>query len=267
MLPDNLGMKQNIKNLLVCLLAIGTLGFSQSAIAGSDSKPVLRKVQPDVEGFDTLLSTPPILAPIAHDPVEMVSKSRGNQVSRKLASGNNIEDLGHYTKLERRFGVDVGMMQPFGDFQKDFASAAMVGLHFTWEAIPPFALRVSTNRASSYHKSGAALGKLTVSQINIGTQASFPMNRFIPFVSFEGSFNFNDVSFGSTKYVTAGSDTFVSTVGLNIGMGIDFIVGREMSFGFEGTYHYQVPKKINLSDSTMFDLGSSYASLGFRVNF
>lgn len=93
------------------------------------------------------------------------------------------------------------------------------------------------------------------------------MNRFIPFLKFEGSFNFNDVSFGSTKYVTAGSDTFVSTVGLNIGLGIDFIVGREMSFGFEGTYHYQVPKKINLSDSTMFDLGSSYSTLGFRVNF
>jgi hypothetical protein len=48
---------------------------------------------------------------------------------------------------------------------------------------------------------------------------------------------------------------------------MDFIVGREMSFGFEGTYHYLVPKKINLSDNSMFDLGSSYASVGFRVNF
>ncbi|MCX6101694.1 MAG: hypothetical protein NT000_00330 [Proteobacteria bacterium] len=260
-------MKQNRKNLLGQFLFLATLGFSQSVIAGPDGKPVLRKVQPDVEGFETLLPAP-VLAPLTVDsPMEVVSKSKGMGVSRRLASGNNIEDLDHYTKLERRFGIDVGVMSPFGDFQKDFASAAMVGLHFTWEAIPPFALRVSTNRASSYHKLGAALGKLTVSQINIGTQASFPMNRFIPFLKFEGSFNFNDVSFGSTKYVTAGSDTFVSTVGLNIGMGIDFIVGREMSFGFEGTYHYQVPKKINLSDSTMFDLGSSYSTLGFRVNF
>lgn len=187
---------------------------------------------------------------------------------RKLASGSSpTEDLQHYLNLQRRLGVNLGMMVPMGDFQASFSPAAMVGLHFTWEAMAPFALRVSTNRSSSYHKDGAASGKLTVSQINIGTQATFPVGRMIPFVKFEGSFNFNDVAFDSTKVVEAGSDTFVTTVGLNIGVGFDFIIGREMSFGFDGTYHYLVPKKVNLSNGSMFDLGSGYATIGFRVNF
>lgn len=187
---------------------------------------------------------------------------------RKLASGSSpAEDLQHYLNLQRRLGVNLGMMVPMGDFQSSFSPAAMVGLHFTWEAMAPFSLRVSTNRSSSYHKDGAASGKLTVSQINIGTQASFSVGRMMPFVKFEGSFNFNDVAFDSTKVVEAGSDTFVTTVGLNIGVGFDFIIGREMSFGFDGTYHYLVPKKVSLSDNSMFDLGSGYATIGFRVNF
>jgi hypothetical protein len=192
---------------------------------------------------------------------------QGLSSSRKLASTDPVDDLEHYSKLERRLGVDLGVMVPFGDFQKEFSNAAMIGLHFTWQAIAPFALRVSTNRASAYHKSGAGSGKLTVSSINIGTQASFPMKRVIPFLVFEGSFNFNDVSFDATKVVTAGSDTFITSVGLNAGLGIDFIVGREVSFGFEALYHYLVPKKINLSNGAMFDLGSGYATLGFRVSF
>lgn len=187
---------------------------------------------------------------------------------RKLASGASAaDDLQHYLNLQRRLGVNLGMVTPMGDFQKSFSPAATVGLHFTWEAMAPFSLRVSTNRSSSYHKQGAAFGKLTVSQINVGTQASFPVGRVIPFVKFEGSFNFNDVAFDASKVVEAGSDTFVTTVGLNVGFGFDFVIGREMSFGFDGTYHYLVPKKVNLKDGTMFDLGSGYATLGFRVNF
>lgn len=241
-------MKNTNKKTLVISLILTLLSLSNRVVADMDNGPMLRKVPADQEVYDSLMKG-------------------GSMPSRKLASGNNAEDLSYYSKLERRLGVDIGVMTPFGDFQKEFGNAAMIGLHFTWEAIAPFALRVSTNRASSYQKTGAAAGKLTVSSINIGTQASFPMGRFIPFLKFEGSFNFNDVSFDATKVVTAGSDTFVTTVGLNVGLGIDFIVGREMSFGFEGTYHYLVPKKINLSNNTMFDLGSSYASLGFRVNF
>lgn len=241
-------MKNTKQKTLVSSLILTLLFLSNCVIADSDNTPLMRKLPGDQEVYDSLMKN-------------------GSAPSRKLASGNNAEDLTYYTKLERRLGVDVGVMSPFGDFQKEFGNAAMIGLHFTWEAIAPFALRVSTNRASSYHKTGAAAGKLTVSSINIGAQASFPMNRFVPFLKFEGSFNFNDVSFDATKVVTAGSDTFVTTVGLNVGMGMDFIVGREMSFGFEGTYHYLVPKKINLSNGSMFDLGSSYASVGFRVNF
>jgi len=251
-------MKNNINQVFVGILTLTSLFFSQALRAEHD-RPMLRKVQPDSEALDSLYPKMP----------GNMQNGQRNETgpSRKLASGNNAEDLDHYSKLERRLGVDVGLMVPFGDFQKSFSNATMVGLHFTWEAIAPFALRVSTQRASSYHKSGAASGKLSVSSINIGTQASFPVSRFVPFLKFEGSFNFNDVSFDATKIVTAGSDTFVTTIGLNVGIGIDFIVGREVSFGFEGTYHYLVPKKINLSDGSMFDLGSSYATAGFRVNF
>lgn len=213
--------------------------------------------------FLTLFQAPSVFGGQAQEPQGV----QGLNSSRKLASADPVDDLEHYSKQERRLGVDLGVMVPFGDFQKEFSNAAMIGLHFTWQAIPPFALRVSTNRASAYHKSGAGSGKLTVSSINIGTQASFPIKRVIPFVVFEGSFNFNDVSFDASKVVTAGSDTFITTVGLNAGLGIDFIVGREVSFGFEAIYHYLVPKKINLSNGSMFDLGSSYASLGFRVSF
>ncbi len=252
-------MKYNMNKFIFGSLTLTSIFFSQGLIADSDNRPVLRKVQPEVESLDSLH---PKASPLANN-----AQHNDNKATRRLASGNNAEDLEHYSKLERRLGVDIGLMVPFNDFQKDFSNATMLGLHFTWEAIAPFALRVSTHRASSYHKSGAASGKLTVSAINIGTQASFPIGRFIPFLKFEGSFNFNDVSFDASKIVTAGSDTFVTTLGLNAGIGIDFIVGREVSFGFEGTYHYLIPKKINLSDSTMFDLGSSYATAGFRVNF
>lgn len=254
---DELGMKNTLKRIVIGTFTFAAL-FSSQGLKADNDRPLLRKVQPDSEALDSLV---PKMGTNANGQKTDVS------VSRRLASGNNAEDLDHYSKLERRLGVDVGLMVPFGDFQKSFSNATMVGLHFTWEAIAPFALRVSTQRASSYHKSGAASGKLSVSSINVGTQASFPVNRFVPFLKFEGSFNFNDVSFDASKVVTAGSDTFVTTVGLNVGIGIDFIVGREVSFGFEGTYHYLVPKKINLSDNTMFDLGSSYATAGFRFNF
>jgi hypothetical protein len=187
--------------------------------------------------------------------------------ARYLASGNKDEDVAHYHGLARRLGVDIGMMVPQGDFQKEFGMAPAVGLHFMWEAIPPFSFVVSTNRASSNHKNGAASGKLTVSSINIGTQASFPVGRFMPFIKMEGAFHFNDVSFDASRVVTAGNDTFVTTVGLNAGIGWDFVVGREVSFGLQGTYHYAVPKKVTLSNGATFDMGSSYLDVSFRVNF
>lgn len=186
---------------------------------------------------------------------------------RFLASGNKEEDLAHYRDLDRRLGVDIGMMMPFGDFQKDFSSAPLIGLHFTWEAIAPLCFSVRTLRSSTSHKNGAEFGKLTVSTIALGAIATFPVARWMPFVRLEGAFNFNDVSFNAARVVTSGNDTFLTSVGVNAGLGWDFIVGRELSFGMDATYHYSVPKKLTLSDGSLYDLGSSFASFSFRVNF
>lgn len=186
---------------------------------------------------------------------------------RYLASDNKEADLDHYKKTERRFGVDLGMMIPMGDFQKDFSTAPLIGLHFIWGAIEPFDFCVSTYRAAASHKNGPALGHLTTSSIAVGTTANFPFTRFVPFLKAEATLNFNDVSFDATRTVTAGNDGFITTVGFNMGVGWDFIVGREMAAGIDATYHYSIPKKITLSNSTMYDLGSSYASLALRLNF
>ena len=241
-------MKNTFKYLTLGALTLNTL-FSSSSVMADEGKH-----QMGDSSYSKKLSS---------------SSENPTVPSRKLASTASEEsDIEHYKKLQRRLGVDIGLMVPMGDFSNSFGSTSLIGLHFTWEAISPFALRVSTHRASGYHKNGAGSGKLTVSQINIGAQASFDKGRYLPFVIFEGSFNFNDVAFGGGQTVSAGSDTFVTTVGLNVGGGIDFIVGREMSFGFQATYHYLVPKKVNLDNpAAMFNLGSSYATLGFRINF
>lgn len=189
------------------------------------------------------------------------------QPPRYLATENKEADLEHYKKTERRFGVDVGMAIPMGDFQKDFSTAPLLGLHFVWGAIEPFDFCVSSYRASTSHKNGPALGKLTMSSIAVGTTASFPMTRFVPFAKVEATLNFNDVSLDAARVPTAGNDGFITTVGVNAGVGWDFIVGREVSAGIDATYHYSIPKKITLSNSTMYDLGSSYASVALRLNF
>lgn len=186
---------------------------------------------------------------------------------RYLASSTKEEDIAHYQGLDRRLGVDIGMFIPMGDFQAEFQSAPLIGLHFIWEAIAPWAFTISTHRASTTSKQGAAFGKLTTSNIAIGTQATFASGRFLPYIKLQGSFDFNDVSFDTTKIITAGNDTFLTTVGIEIGLGWDFIVGREISFGLEGIYHYSVPKKVTLNTGTMYDLGSSYATAAFRINF
>jgi len=239
-------MKNTFKYLILGTLTLNTL-FSSSTVMADEGKH-----QMGDSSYSKKLSS---------------SSENPTAPSRKLASTASEEsDIEHYKKLQRRLGVDIGLMVPMGDFSGSFGSTSLIGLHFTWEAISPFALRVSTHRASGYHKDGAASGKLTVSQINVGAQASFDHGRYLPFLIFEGSFNFNDVAFG-TNNVEAGSDTFVTTVGLNVGGGVDFIVGREMSFGFQATYHYLVPKKVTRTGAAMFNLGSSYATLGFRINF
>jgi hypothetical protein len=188
--------------------------------------------------------------------------------ARYLASGDEEDDITHYHNLSRRLGIDVGVLVPFGDFQKGFASAAMIGLHLSWEAIPPFGFVVSMDRASAPQKDSAnSNGKLTVSSINLGAQASFPYKRFVPFAKLEGAFHFNSVNFNDGRRILSGDDLNLTTVGLNAGLGIDFVVGREVSIGLDITYHYSVPKKLSISDGTTFDLGAPYVTTGFRVNF
>lgn len=211
----------------------------------------------------TIINLPP--APIITQ--LPASASSGSDLQRKLASGDPLADLAYYHSLERRFGVDFGVISPMGEFKENFDGASLLGFHFSWEALPPFSLRLSTHRASSNHKTGQGGGKLTVSQIGIGTQASFPQRRLIPFVKLEGTFAFNDVSFGSNKFVVAGNDTFVTTLGLNLGGGMDIIVGRELSFGVDVTYHYLMTKNVTLDDNSQLDVGSDYTSLVLRVNF
>lgn len=188
-------------------------------------------------------------------------------VNRKLASGDNAADLQYYKELDRKLGVNLGMMMPFGDFQADFSTAPALGIHYTWEAMAPFSFSLSTLRASCHHKNGPASGKLTVNSIAFGTIGSFPTGRFIPFVKLEGAFNFTDVSFDANRIFVSGNDTFITTVGVNFGIGWDFVVGRELSLGLDATYHYSVPKKALLSNGDQYDLGSSYATATFRVNF
>lgn len=187
--------------------------------------------------------------------------------SRQLASGDNEEDIAHFHNLTRRLGVDLGLMVPFGDFQKDFNLAPMIGLHFQWEAIPPWSFVVSMNRGSSTYKSNPGTGKLAVTSITMGAQASFSSKRFVPFLKFGPAVYFNDVSFDATKTVSGGNDSVVSTFGIELGIGGDFVVGREVSLGITATFHYPVPKKLRLSNGSDFNIGSPYANVGLRLNF
>jgi hypothetical protein len=187
-----------------------------------------------------------------------------------FTSGNTEEDLKHYERLSRRFGVDVGMFIPFGDFENTFDPAPMMGIHAEWAAINPLVFTMSMQRASAPHSNNAGLGKLSVTSINIGTMISLPSRRFIPYFKIEGGFYFNDVSFNdpnNPKYINSGNDINLTTVGANAGLGMDFIVGREISIGLDVTYHYPIPKQLSLSDGSTFNLASPWATVGLRLNF
>lgn len=183
---------------------------------------------------------------------------------RRLASGDPQADLDHYRNLTRRLGVDLGLFIPFGDFANVAEMTPMLGLHFVWEAIAPFSFTVSYRRASATNKTTPATGKLSVNQINLGTQASFPVNRFIPFIKVEGGFLFVDYR-NNADLITGGDDALLTTVGFSAGIGFDFVVGREVSLGVDAMYHYPVKKTVSTSGT--FNLGSPFATIGFRLNF
>lgn len=187
-------------------------------------------------------------------------------VSRALSSGDSEDDISHYKVMSRRIGLDVGLFTPSGDFAREFSSAPMIGVHFTWEAIRPLNLTVSTNFSSANRKSGAQDGRLTVYSIAMGANAIWDVGRVMPYLRLEATFDANNVSMGTT-YVTSGGDGNITTIGANIGLGVDFIVGREVSFGLDAYYHYSVPKAVTLNTGATFDLGSNYYIIGLRLSF
>ena len=251
-------------------MVVALLSFSLSAWAiepkrpppavPSDSKPATEPEKPATPLDASFMQTSQL------DNLKEEIRREKSYLSRSLSSGDSESDINHYKSLSRRLGVDAGIMMPYGDFAKEFASAPVIGIHFTWEAIRPLNLVVSTYHASAPRIGGPHLGRLTASSISMGANAIWDLGRAIPFFRLEASFDFNDVSLGNT-YVTSGSDSAITTLGANIGGGIDFVVGREFSFGLQVFYHLAVPKKVTLSDSTQFDLGSSYAVGGLRINF
>lgn len=193
-------------------------------------------------------------------------KRENATVSRTLSSGDSEEDIGHYKLMSRRIGIDIGVMSPTGDFSKEFNSAPMIGVHFTWEAIRPLNLTVSSGFSSASRKTGAQDGRLTVYSLAMGANALMEMGRAVPYLRLEATFDSNNVSMGTT-YVTSGGDGNITTIGANIGFGVDFIVGREVSFGLQAYYHYSVPNKVTLNTTQSFDLGSNYIITGLRLNF
>ncbi|MCB0417829.1 MAG: hypothetical protein H6617_11760 [Bdellovibrionaceae bacterium] len=183
---------------------------------------------------------------------------------RSLASGDAEADIEHYLGMKRRFGVDLGGWLPFGDFNNVGTLSPMLGVHFTWEAIAPLGFTLSYRHATSDNKTTPGSSKLSVNQIALGTQASFPMDRFIPFVKVEGALYFNDYhQNGATQ---TGDSTMLTTLGISAGLGFDFIVGREVSVGLDAMYHYPLPKNVTVAGSN-FNLGSPFATFAFRLNF
>lgn len=189
--------------------------------------------------------------------------------NRMLATGDTEDDLNYFHSQSRRMGVDIGAMVPFGDYQNDFGISPMMGVHLSWAAIPPFAFTIGWMRASAAQKTLASDAKLSVNSINVGAMATFSAKRIMPFVKIEAAFQFNDISFSDGRRITSGNDLTLTTVGANAGLGIDFVVGREISVGLDVTYHWAVPKKLTIggTGSGEFDLGSPYATMGLRVNF
>lgn len=219
-----------------------------------------------LEALDT--TTPEGPAPLNREPSAEAEPVSSDQI---LSTGDNEEDVEHYHAVGRRMGVDVGMMIPLGDFANDFTYAPMIGFHMAWEAIAPLNVMVEMRRASSPQKNNPSDAKLSVNTISVGTMANFGVKRFSPFVKLAGSFHFNDVNFNDGRKIISGNDFNLTTVGLTAGLGLDFIVGREVSVGMDITYYYGVPKKISVQDAasntSQFDLGSAYTIIGLRVNF
>jgi len=205
--------------------------------------------------------------------LETLEEPRTKEMERHgrfLASESPEDDLTHYHAITRRLGIDLGMMMPFGDYQREFSPAPLIGIHLSWDAIPPLTLNVAMKRASAPQKNDPNSAKLSVNTINIGAAANFPMKRFLPFVKLEGVLLFNDVSFNDGRRITSGNDINLTTIGICAGLGVDFVVGREVSIGLDVNYHYSVPKKLTLTDGTntsTFDLGAPFATVGLRVNF
>lgn len=183
---------------------------------------------------------------------------------RNLASGNDEADVEHYLNMKRRFGVDLGGFLPFGNFNDVATLSPMLGIHFTWEAIAPLGFTLSYRHATSDNKTTPGNSKLSVNQLALGTTASFPVDRFIPFVKFEGTLYFND--YHENGKTNTGDSTMLTTLGVSVGLGFDFIVGREVSVGLDAMYHYPLPKNISLA-GTNFNLGSPFATFAFRLNF
>ncbi len=186
-------------------------------------------------------------------------------LSRNLASGNVDQDLDHYRNLGRRLGIDLGLMIPMGSFTDVAGTSPMLGLHFVWEAIEPFSFTVNYRRASADNKTTPGNGKLSVNYISLGAQASFSQGRFVPFVKLEGGLYFNDLR--DNANAITGDDALLTTVGASAGVGFDFIVGREVSIGFDAMYHFAVPRNVTRGGAGNFNLGSSFATVGFRLNF
>lgn len=256
-------------SLILALLCIATTpGFAkdekkkepEKKVAKDDGYTSYQKVLPDDPKMEAPKSYVEALESLA-------PPTPPKHRNRNLATADTAADLQYYKDLDRRLGVNLGMMLPMGDFQSDFSSAAALGINYTWAAMPPFSFSLSTLRASCHHKNGPASGKLTVNSFALGAIGSFPTGRFIPFVKLEAALIFNDVSFDASRVFISGNDTFITTVGANFGIGWDFVVGRELSLGLDATYHYAIPKKALLSSGAMYDLGSSYATATFRVNF
>jgi hypothetical protein len=255
-----------LPRLLVYLLGFAFLGFfsisaqAKSQQNSSDSLDTL-----DSEGTTTSTSTSTMVTP-------PMKSSAPMKTARRSTMSLDDADIDHYENKDRRVTVNLGMFVPEGDFQGAFNVAPLIGLHFVWEEIYPFAFTVGFERASADHTGNSQLGKLVVNEITVGTKASFPVGRVIPFIKIEGAFCFNDVSFGGAigstpPFIVSGNDSFLTSMGINGGLGLDFVVGRDFGLGVEATYHYPIPKTVSLSDGTNFNLASPWADVSLRLSF
>lgn len=202
---------------------------------------------------------------ISPNPIQPKATTKRNRV---LATGDDDADITHFTNQATQMGVDVGVMIPFGDYQKLFTTAPMLGVHMLWQAVEPFGLTVSMERSSAPNNNNNQYGgKLTMNAFNVGAQATLPGQRFAPFIKLESSFQFNSVNFNDGRTIVRGDDDNLTTLGLNLGVGFDLVVGREISVGFIINYHYAIPKMLQLSDGSTFNLGSPFITSGLRVSF